>query len=198
MFPLLPAGSSRRTEHDIFLSHAFPDKAAVQVVRDQLVAAGYKVYVDWIEDHQLDRAMASAATADLLRDRLRRCGALVFCVSTNSPLSKWMPWELGFADALMGKVFVLPLDEGAVARAKGQEYLRLYPIVERADLRGFLDRHLRKFAQVGVREGELAMTAGNADRMIENMPRLMLDPALATQWYGDVWKAWWAMFGVRL
>src|SRR5260221_3312954 len=127
MIPRLPPVRPLGAEYDIFLSHAFCDQAVVRAVHDQLVDAGYSVYVDWIEDVHLDRGAVDAATAELLRARMRRCGALFFCVSTRSPLSKWMPWELGFADARVGRVFVFPLDDGAVDRVKGQEYLNLYP-----------------------------------------------------------------------
>lgn len=43
-------------EYDIFLSHSSLDKKLVLTLVDLFNEAGYSVYVDWIEDTQLDRS----------------------------------------------------------------------------------------------------------------------------------------------
>lgn len=40
-----------------------------------------------------------------------------------------MPWELGYFDALKGKVGVLPVTRAQESAFKGEEYLNLYPYV---------------------------------------------------------------------
>ena len=47
-----------------FFSHSYLDKTLVYAVVDLFNQAGYSVYVDWIEDQQLDRSKVTAATAN--------------------------------------------------------------------------------------------------------------------------------------
>ncbi|HXF10644.1 MAG TPA: hypothetical protein VN625_07670, partial [Desulfuromonadaceae bacterium] len=39
--------------YDIFLSHALEDAILIRGLHDELIAVGYSVYVDWIEDPEL-------------------------------------------------------------------------------------------------------------------------------------------------
>lgn len=80
-----------------------------------------------VDDKELDRSRISAATADLLRKRMKQCKSLVFKTSASSSSSKRMPWELGYFDGLKGsRISIMPIDDGGVGM-KGQEYLELYP-----------------------------------------------------------------------
>ena len=92
---------------------------------------GFTTYVDWIEDKQLDRSRVNQETAKILRSRMRRCRSLFFITSENSPSSKWMPWELGYFDALKQKVAILPILQQDISTDtySGQEYLGLYPYI---------------------------------------------------------------------
>src|SRR3954462_7155871 len=84
--------------YDIFLSQAHEDAEVVAGVKVLLEREGVTVYVDWIEDPQADRSKVNRGTADLLRERMRRCRFLLFVSTKASPSSKWMPWELGYFD----------------------------------------------------------------------------------------------------
>ncbi|WP_158816059.1 hypothetical protein [Methylocapsa sp. S129] len=45
-----------------------------------------------------------------------------------------MPWELGYFDGFhQGRIAILPLVSSEGAGFDGQEYLRLYPVVERLE-----------------------------------------------------------------
>lgn len=89
------------------------------------------VYVDWIDDPQLDRSRVTRATAALLRNRMRQSKSFIFATSKSSPDSKWMPWELGYFDGFRpGHIAVLPLVQTQGESFIGQEYLGLYPSVE--------------------------------------------------------------------
>ena len=79
---------------DIFLSHSFLDKKKVQGLYDILTASGYSVYVDWINDPQLNRSNVTQKTAELVRKRMKASKSLLLAISTNASLSKWIPWEL--------------------------------------------------------------------------------------------------------
>lgn len=112
---------------DIFLSHSFLDADVILGLKHMIEELGFTVYVDWIEDRQLDRSTVTQKTADTLRKRMKNCRCLFFATSENSPDSKWMPWELGYFDGVKGKVAIIPILDSAYASAyEGQEYLGLY------------------------------------------------------------------------
>lgn len=117
---------------DIFLSHSMLDAELVLGVRAILQRAGKRVYVDWIDDPQPDRSRVTKATAAQLRRRMNQCSSLIYAATLASTQSKWMPWELGYFDGKKGleSVAVMPLVQIQGQRL-GQEYLELYPTVER-------------------------------------------------------------------
>lgn len=97
---------------DIFLSHSSDDAVMIAGVKTILENDGNRVYVDWMDDPQLDRSRVSAGTADLLRKRMRVSASLFYVSSKASPTSRWMPWELGYFDGMRpGRVAILPLVE---------------------------------------------------------------------------------------
>jgi hypothetical protein len=119
-------------KYDIFLSHAREDAEIILGVKVLLEEAGHSVYVDWIEDGHLDRSSVTPATAQLLRTRMCACRSMLFTTSNASCNSKWMPWELGFFDGLRdGQITILPILGDYDTTFKGQEYLGLYPVVEK-------------------------------------------------------------------
>jgi hypothetical protein len=56
---------------DIFLSHSVRDADLILGLKRMLEAEGCTVYVDWIDDADLDRQNVKAATAARLRERMR-------------------------------------------------------------------------------------------------------------------------------
>jgi hypothetical protein len=115
---------------DIFLSHSFRDAELVLGLRQKLKEDyGYSVYVDWLEDPQLDRTHVTSETATTLRSRMDECRSLCYAVTPSAPLSKWMPWECGYFDGKKGRTAILPLTEQAASEYVGQEYLGIYPYV---------------------------------------------------------------------
>jgi hypothetical protein len=118
--------------YDIFLSHSYEDAELIYGVKRLIEDLGLTVYVDWIEDAELDRSKVSTATAAVLRVRMRSCSSLVYAHSANSPRSKWMPWELGYFDGFKPmQVWILPLVASSDGEFDNQEYLGLYPPVEK-------------------------------------------------------------------
>ena len=117
-------------EYDIFLSHSYGDREMIPQLKQILEDIGYKVYVDWIDDKLLSRENVTKETAKVLQTRMNQSKSLFFATSENSPSSKWMPWELGYFDALKNKrVAVLPIQKennGFNNNFIGQEYLGLY------------------------------------------------------------------------
>ena len=118
--------------YDIFLSHSFDDAEIIYGVKKMIEALNLTVYVDWIEDAQLDRTKVTAKTAAVLRKRMKTCSSLVYAHSANSSSSAWMPWELGYFDGIRPhQVWILPLVSNYDSEFKDQEYLGLYPPVEK-------------------------------------------------------------------
>jgi hypothetical protein len=119
-------------KYAVFLSHCHEDAEVIAGVKYMLEKTGVSVYVDRIDEPQLNPDNVTPATADKLRVRMRACASMLFATSKASPNSKWMPWELGYFDGLrQGQIAVLPLVETPSDGFKGQEYIGLYPVFER-------------------------------------------------------------------
>jgi hypothetical protein len=118
--------SGRQRTYDVFLSNCTKDKKKVAGLKLEIEDMGYSVYVDWIDDPQLDRSKVDRATALLLQERMRNCRSLIYAFSEYSGGSKWMPWELGYFDGIKGKVAVLPISDRTGDTFQGTEYLGIY------------------------------------------------------------------------
>ncbi|MGK0159413.1 toll/interleukin-1 receptor domain-containing protein [Pseudomonas mosselii] len=120
---------------DIFLSHSSSDAELVLGITALLEQRGKRVYVDWVNDPELDRSHVTKDTAARLRHRMAQSDSLFYVATDNATKSKWMPWELGFFDGLKHeKVRILPVLLSANQRFEGQEYLGLYPVVSKEEL----------------------------------------------------------------
>lgn len=136
------------TQYDIFLSHSIKDAELILGIKMVCEDLGYSVYVDWIEDRELDRNNVTKHTADILRKRMMHSKSLFYVTTDNAETSKWMPWECGYFDGLKEKVAIVPIkkyshDDEYI----GQEYLGLYPYIVKAKAQGNGDKlwvHLNK------------------------------------------------------
>lgn len=118
-----------RRQWDIFLSHRYKDRELIIGLAIKIVELGYSVFVDWIENPEIDRGDVTKENADFLREAMKKCGCLFYAVTQNSHESTWMPWELGYSDALHGKVAIVPITPRPTATDSytNSEYLGLYP-----------------------------------------------------------------------
>lgn len=122
---------SAESRFDIFMSHARVDSEIVLGAKVLLEKTGKKIYVDWIDDAELDRSKVTPETANVLRKRMQQSESLFYLYSSGSVESRWMPWEVGYFDALKGNVAVFPIVQTAGQQTfKGEEYLGLYPYVD--------------------------------------------------------------------
>lgn len=120
---------------DIFLSHSSSDADLVIGIKELLEQRGKRVYVDWVDDPELDRSRVNKDTAARLRHRMVQSESLFYVATDNASKSKWMPWELGFFDGLKrDKVRILPVLLSSNQSFDGQEYLGLYPVVSKEEL----------------------------------------------------------------
>ncbi|WP_373354500.1 TIR domain-containing protein [Pseudoroseicyclus sp. CXY001] len=149
-----------RTSFDIFLSHSKIDEKYVLGAKRILEEKGFTIYVDWINDQQLDRSNVNKNTADYLRTRMKQCKLLFYLHTENASVSKWCPWELGFFNGHSGsaeRTFIFPLVFTG-EKFTGQEYLELYPIVDidnvgkessfRKDVWGYFPSTEREWRQI--------------------------------------------------
>jgi hypothetical protein len=131
---LAEAAKTPQDSFDIFLSHSIKDAEIVLGTQEILEQFGFSVYVDWIVDPKMDRAQVTPETAAILRDRMRQCQSLLYLKTDNSAASTWMPWELGYFDALTGRVGILPIVQHSQDEFDGNEYLGLYPYIDVAGI----------------------------------------------------------------
>jgi hypothetical protein len=120
-----------RETFDIFLSHRYLDVHSILGIKWILEAFGFSVFVDWVENPELDRASVTKETATYLREAMNRSKSLLYAISENSSASRWMPWELGYGDAKHGRVAIIPVTDyvNSSESFEGQEYLSLYPYI---------------------------------------------------------------------
>lgn len=117
-------------QYDIFLSHSSKDEELIAGLKLILEDLGYTVYVDW-NDRTLDPNNVTPETAKILRERMAQSKSLIYAFSENASNSKWMPWELGYFDALKNsRVAVLPISQTAKYAYKGSEFVGVYYVVQ--------------------------------------------------------------------
>jgi len=131
---LRESANAARNRFDVFLSHSTKDAEIVlgtKAILEQKFSLS--VYVDWITDPHLDRNNVTTGTAAVLRDRMKQSDVLFYLKTEGATESTWMPWELGYFDALKGKVAILPVVKNETSAFSGNEYLGLYPYLDLAN-----------------------------------------------------------------
>lgn len=117
-----------KTSFDVFLSHSYLDKEDVKGIYYLLTNLGFKVYVDWIVDPNLDRNNVTKATVEVIRARMKSSKSLIVAISDNANNSKWIPWELGFMDGLTQKCAIMPVSVNNNSTSfQGKEFFSVYP-----------------------------------------------------------------------
>lgn len=134
---------------DIFLSHSTLDSVLVEGMKLRLEDLGYSVYIDWIEDPELDRSRVTKSNVRTLKRRMNSCNSLFYAYSVNAINSKWMPWELGYFDGSKGKAAILPIASTETYQHSGTEFLGVYPYMSQE-----VDNSVRQIPRLWVNETE--------------------------------------------
>lgn len=134
-------------KHDIFLSHRKADADELVGLYYMFRGMNYTVYVDWKDDPELDRSNVTPGTAARLRTRMNNSRCLFYATTTNAGDSKWMPWELGYMDGYNKRVAICPVVVNVQVEFQGQEYLGIYPYVDKTQNRLYIHRTSQKYVR---------------------------------------------------
>lgn len=118
-----------------FLSHSHKDRLLAKGVQGFLRAAGWNVYIDW-EDTEMP-AKPNRQTASRVKDRIKQLGWFLYLATQNSAVSRWCPWEVGYADGVkqIDRLVIIPTTDGY--NTYGAEYLGLYRRISLSSLGDF-------------------------------------------------------------
>ena len=127
--------SSKRI--NIFLSHKHDEKENVKAARNLFEKyEQVHLYVDWLDNDMPQ--VPTTETAEKLKKKIDRSDKFVFLATNGAIESKWCNWELGLGDAhkYPDNIALLPAEE-YIGGYIGNEYLKLYPYIERIGEREF-------------------------------------------------------------
>lgn len=117
--------------YDYFVSHSAIDYEMVQALIDKLNLNGMNVYCDWISDSDyLKRQLLCDATLDVIEKRISQSKAVLFLDSDNSRKSKWVQYELNYAQELGKPLFAIDIgrvkdDIIKITELQGSWYINL-------------------------------------------------------------------------
>jgi hypothetical protein len=118
----------------VFLSHSHID--ANDITKDDLrslytllVALSCDVYIDWLDPDMPSETCGD--TAKRIKEKIDGCDRFLLAATVNAVNSRWVPWELGYADKAKGvkNIAVLPIAD-PYGQWEGSEYLSLYPTAQ--------------------------------------------------------------------
>jgi hypothetical protein len=116
----------------VFLSHSHEDADIILPAINFLLSTGVTVYVDWLDDDM--PKITSSQTAERIKTKIMECSHFVVLLTENSRNSKWVPWELGFADGKkrIHNIGILPIKRSSYTgdyEFSGLEFMSLYPVI---------------------------------------------------------------------
>lgn len=89
---------------------------------------GVKVYVDWMDEGMPD--VVSGETAKKIKERIHQQKKFMVLVTENSKDSRWVPWELGYADPVKGMDHIAAFPVAESVDFAQNEYLKIYPKIQ--------------------------------------------------------------------
>ena len=92
---------------------------------------GMDLYIDW-QDSSMPEA-PNATTASRIRNVIRGADVFLFLATRDSMISRWCPWELGFADGVKrDEQIAIIATRDASGNYYGNEYLQLYRKIDQS------------------------------------------------------------------
>jgi hypothetical protein len=114
-------------ETTVFLSHSHNDRPLIQPAIGFLKQHGVRIYVDWLDEDM--PITVNDETATKLKKKIEEHRKFIVLATRNSKDSKWVPWELGYADRTktIEHLAILPIAELDGWNFDGTEYVSIYP-----------------------------------------------------------------------
>lgn len=112
----------------LFLSHSHKDRDLITPTIAFLRSHGVKIYVDWMDEGMPD--VVSGDTAKKLKERILQQKKFLVLVTENSKDSRWVPWELGYADPTKGMDHIASFPVIESDDFAQNEYLKIYPKIQ--------------------------------------------------------------------
>lgn len=109
----------------IFLSHSHKDRDLIEPSIAFLRSHGVKVYVDWMDEGMPDAI--SGETAKKIKNKILEQKKFLVMVTENSKDSRWVPWELGYADPVKGMNHIATFPIAEKSDFTQNEYMKIYP-----------------------------------------------------------------------
>jgi TIR domain len=122
------AYNSDQAEVTMFLSHSHKDRDLIEPAVAFLRSHGVKIYVDWMDEGMPE--VISGETAKNLKERIQQQKKFLVLVTENSKDSRWVPWELGYADPTKGMDHIAAFPVADSGDFTHNEYLKIYPRVQ--------------------------------------------------------------------
>jgi hypothetical protein len=119
---------SSQADVTVFLSHSHKDRDLIEPAVAFLRSHGVKIYVDWMDEGMPDEV--SGETAKKLKERIQQQKKFLVLVTENSKDSRWVPWELGYADPTKGMDHIASLPVSESIDFAQNEYLKIYPKIQ--------------------------------------------------------------------
>ncbi|MBC8555402.1 MAG: toll/interleukin-1 receptor domain-containing protein [Candidatus Brocadiales bacterium] len=122
----------RLRQQTAFLCHSHADEDLVKGLQVLLKENGWNLYIDWQDNKMPDKP--SRETAQRIQKKIRELEWFLFLATPNSTVSKWCPWEIGYADHEKNtdNILIIPTRDYS-GNWYGNEYLQLYRQVTETD-----------------------------------------------------------------
>lgn len=117
--------NSASADTTIFLSHSHRDRELIEPAIAFLRSHGVRIYVDWMDEGMPD--VVSGETAKKIKGKIREQRKFLVMVTENSKDSRWVPWELGFADPVKGMDHIATFPIADKSDFTQNEYMKIYP-----------------------------------------------------------------------
>lgn len=120
-----------------FLSHSHKDRELALGLQQLLKEQGLDLYIDW-QDATMPET-PDGTTADRIRTKVRDSDVFIFLATRDSMISRWCPWELGFADGVKhaNQIAVITTSDNS-GNYYGNEYMQLYRRIDQVGAAGSL------------------------------------------------------------
>ena len=117
-------------ESSVFISHSHKNSDLVEYLVALLTKLKVEVYVDWMDDEL--SYPPSSKTAIKIKNMINANKKFILLATNEGIESKWCNWELGIGDVhkYIDHIALLPVADNS-GNWIGNEYLRLYPYVDK-------------------------------------------------------------------